>query len=356
MRPRLPTVDDVTPYLRRMDALGIYSNHGPLAREVEAAYADFLGVDSGRCVTAANATLAIQGALEILGSRTWVTPTYTFAATGHAVIAAGSRLVLADVTATDWALDPALVPDTTDVGVLTVEPFGTPVSLQKWAGRSTVVIDAAASLGASQGSLRQLPAGWAVCFSLHATKVLPAGEGGLAVFGSESDAEAFRRWTNFAFDSNRSSTRPATNAKMSEVHAAYALASYGSWLGDEGEWLDPLKHAREISEAMGIGSCILDLPGARPYWIARFRSAHERTCVETFLYSQGIETRRWWPALLSDMPAFADAGGARFPVARHLCAVTLGLPMYRGMGEPEFALVQAALLGALEAAGRGQAE
>lgn len=224
MKPRLPDADAVAPWLRLMDASGIYSNYGPLVSMLERRYAEFFGVGAEQVVTVANATLGIEGAVSVLPASVWQVPAFTFAATGHAVNRAGASVEFADVDRESWALPAAETLDASE-GLLPVLPFGAPVEWRRWAWHPTVIIDAAASMGAAEGRLGGLPPGWAVVFSLHATKVLPAGEGGLVVFGSEDDARALRRWTNFGFDAARISVAPGTNAKMSEIHAAYALAS-----------------------------------------------------------------------------------------------------------------------------------
>jgi dTDP-4-amino-4,6-dideoxygalactose transaminase len=340
----MPHFDEVEPFLRRMDSSGVYSNFGPLATELEVAYSAFLGVDPRNVVSCANATLAIQGAVSVLDPTTWVAPAYTFAATGHAVLGAGARLFLGDVRESDWTLDESPFLGDPQLGYLPVAPFGAPVELERWSGLPHVVVDGAASLGASEGLLRRLPEGWAVCFSLHATKVLPAGEGGLAVFGSQEAADRFRQWANFGFDRDRISAFPATNAKMSEVHAAYGLASLASWALEREEWMTALAEATRRSIRLGIHCLVEDFSGVRPYWVVRFADTQSRERAVQLLEASGIQSRAWWPALLTSMPAFAPyATLPEYPVAESLCATTLGLPMFRGISLAEFDIVTAVL-------------
>lgn len=349
MRPRLATVEAVSPYLARMYESGIYSNFGPLTRELEAAYADFLGVSPDQCVTAANATLAIQGSIEVLGDPLWTLPAFTFAATAHAALSAGVAMRFVDVRSDNWSIDLRSVNRTSGEGegLLSVAPFGAAVDLSIASGLRHVVIDAAASLGASQNLLSGLPSGWAVCFSLHTTKVLPAGEGGLAVFGNTDDADTFRRWTNFSFDDSRIALQRGTNAKMSELHAAYALASLDKWYVERDEWITRLEIARAISERLEIASPVTRFSGARPYWIVEFIGEKEAVATQKHLAVMGIESRRWWPEILPHMPAFRTTGSQEeFPVAKRLSRTTLGLPMHRSLRNDDFAAIESALVGA----------
>ena len=48
MRPTLPPPERVVPYLDRMHKARLYSNFGPLVRELEARLAERLGVDAQR--------------------------------------------------------------------------------------------------------------------------------------------------------------------------------------------------------------------------------------------------------------------------------------------------------------------
>src|SRR5260221_12082929 len=62
-RPLLPSAEAIRPYLERIDKTRIYSNFGPLARELEARLAGHFGLSSDCAVSAANATLALTSAL-----------------------------------------------------------------------------------------------------------------------------------------------------------------------------------------------------------------------------------------------------------------------------------------------------
>jgi hypothetical protein len=62
-RPRLPTTDEIAPYLRRIDASRWYSNGGPLVQEFEERLANHFGAGNVRTATVANATIGLTVAL-----------------------------------------------------------------------------------------------------------------------------------------------------------------------------------------------------------------------------------------------------------------------------------------------------
>ncbi len=341
MRPNLPTLEQVSPYLEQMDKSGVYSNFGPLATELESRYAKFLGVNPHQVVSVANATLGLQGACTLFPPREWFLPAFTFAATLHALLQANLIPHLTDVNVDSFELDlfgQAMSPDT---GILPVMPFGKRPDPLQYPKHHYAVMDAAASLGAAEGSLETLNENQAVVFSLHATKVLGAGEGGLVVFGDVNYAIKFRRWTNFGFDGSRMSIFSATNAKMSEIHAAYALASLDGWSTEREQWERGLQASSVIARELGVDSPIDRLDGVRPYWIAQFKSQGVRDAIEAALTASGIQTRHWWPRPLNEMPAFsAISEQTLFPSAITLAETTLGLPMYRGISHQDLELIR----------------
>ena len=92
-------------------------------------------------------------------------------------------------------------------------------------GKYPSIIDGAASLGSIE-TLKNLPETSNLVFSLHATKYLGSGEGGLVVTGTKEIADELRSWSNFGFQGSRQSMTQGTNAKMSEIQAAGSIITY----------------------------------------------------------------------------------------------------------------------------------
>lgn len=327
MKPKLPSFDLVSKYLRSIDESRIYSNFGPLVKTLESRYAEYLGVQENQVVAFSNATMAIQGCVEISEVKQWVVPNYTFAATAHSVLQARKQLLLVDVSLADWKIDTCLIP-LGQVGIIPVMPFGCTVNLADYFEWDSVVVDAAASLGAPLIGAQTMKPTHFVIYSLHATKVLGAGEGAIIVCGSAEYAQKLRSWANFGFVAARSSSFIATNAKMTEITASYGLASLDQREAEEYEWVEALTAKNRLVLEAGISNISDIYLGFRPYWIHETHGDVE--LLSKYLEDRGIGTRTWWPIPLSEMPAFCQA-----PLigenknAKRLSSAHIGLPFWR---------------------------
>jgi dTDP-4-amino-4,6-dideoxygalactose transaminase len=342
--PRLASSSAVAPYLTAMHESGVFTNYGPLVQALESRYAELLGVDPARVVATSSGTQALTSLVFVMDATKWLVPDWTFAASGLAVLQAGKELALADIDPETWSL--ADHPKQSSMGLLMVAPFGGKVRTEVLPAGMNVIVDAAASLGRLE-SLSGLDAGHAVMYSLHATKTLGTAEGGLAVCGSSELAEKVRMYINFGFWGERISQVRATNAKMSELHAAYALAALDGWDQEHRDWQRAHTGAREISNRLSLTSGPVTLDGVTPYWVIDLRTSSRRERVEQVLNSEHIGTRRWWPSPLSSMPTFAHLEAGPFASATSLSARVLGLPCYRDMTEETFEHIEAGLEKAL---------
>ncbi len=230
VRPYFPDLADLERLLDEVRRSGQLTNHGPLLVRLEQALRDRFGWSS--VALTSSGTSALQLALTALGvsGGEVVTSAFTFPATVQAVLRAGGVPVLADVGADGLALSPesveaAITPRT--VAVLAVHVFGFPadvVGLQDVADRHglRLVYDAAQAIAVRVAGQDIASFGDASAFSLHATKVLHTVEGGCVVAGRRvvRQVAALR---NFGLLPGEGADTGGTNAKLSEVHAAFGL-------------------------------------------------------------------------------------------------------------------------------------
>jgi dTDP-4-amino-4,6-dideoxygalactose transaminase len=333
MKPTLATFQEVEHLLRAIDQSHVYSNRGPLVKDLEVEYSKYLKVDKKLVVALSNATQAIQGLVSISKNLNWVVPDYTFAATGLAVLNTSKRLHICDVSLSDWKIDLELLEDDErSFGIIPVMPFGSEIDFSPYHDFDEVIIDAAASLGARTPDFTVMKKGWAVVYSLHATKVLGAGEGAIVICGDEKQAATLRAWSNFGFSSERIAKFVGTNAKMSEITAAYGLYSIQNIEREKKSWLESQISVATRAAKYPWMTFINSKPQFHPYWIASFGDKEEKNSVVNRLTEEGIQSRDWWPNPLSTQDAFAystilkSKGNARI-----LSGIHLGLPMYRGL-------------------------
>jgi dTDP-4-amino-4,6-dideoxygalactose transaminase len=340
MRPKLPVADRIAPYMRQIDGSRIYSNFGPLARSMEARLAKGFDVPEDSVCSVANATVGLALALIAQNPEPGslcIIPAWTFAATPHAVTQAGLIPYFVDVDLETWALDPErmsaeIAGAPGKVGaVMPVAPFGRPIDVSVWdkfRGRTgiAVVIDAAAAFDSLKPGL--VPS----VVSLHATKVLGIGEGGCIVSRDVELIMDLRARCNFGFFKSRESRVTATNAKLSEYHAAVGLAALDEWDITRHEWIAV---AEEYARTLQGSNRVRLQTGFGSSWIAA-------TCVvavadagadrvEQALTAEKIETRRWWGRGAHDHPATRNMPRSSLLATENLAQSTIGLPFYRDL-------------------------
>lgn len=346
-RARLPGAGAVLPYLREVDANAWYSNFGALNTRLENRLADHFGLKSGQAVCLANGTCGLTLSLMALGAAAGgecLLPSFTFAAVPGAVLAAGLTPRFIDIDPATWALDPARAEKEVAaqgrtggaVGALiVVSPFGAPVDPAPWEKFTDktgvpVVIDAA--WGFDSARVGKGP----VMVSLHATKVLGIGEGGLVACRDKDLISDIRCRANFGFGADRLSEKPGLNAKMSEFAAAVGLAALDAYPAVRG---DSLALAGHYLHAFGDAADMDILPGFTGDWAsAAFAVRFGRPVaarVAEGLAKEDIEARPWWGTPCHRHPAFAGCPRGDLPETESLAARALNLPFFPDMTEAD---------------------
>lgn len=355
--PDMPSSQELLPWLERMHLARQYSNFGPLVRELETAFAHRFGMTGEQLTTVANATQGLELVLQALGlapGARVLLPAFTFVATATAIIRAGHQPVLADVDAHTWMLTPdsarAACESMRIDAVLPVATFGMPHDMRAWQqferdSGLPVVIDAAAAYGSQwlQGAEGTL------VFSLHTTKSLPAGEGGLVVSTRPGLAAKVRQLSNFGINLDPAANIPVgalaslgSNAKMSEYHAAIGLVSLQKWelhakqrqvlKADLMRELDQASCHALAWQAQGPGGPLM----APTVLCARLPDAEARAALEQACQQANIMTRRWYQPLLLHMEVLQQQClSLDTPNAVELAQTLLGLPFFLGMTQEQ---------------------
>jgi dTDP-4-amino-4,6-dideoxygalactose transaminase len=354
-RPLLPQAEALLPYLRQIDSARTYANFGPQVRALEGRLAKHFGVPVGSVVTVSNATVGIALALQAQGPRRGslcLMPAWSFAASAHAAVLAGLKPHFVDVAPGKGTLTPERVlevmaqfPPGRVGAVMPVAPFGHPVDVPAWdrfyeQTQLPVVIDAAAGFDALRPG--RIPA----VVSLHATKILGAGEGGFIVARDKALVVEIERRSNFGFMGGREARVAATNGKLNEYNAIVALAGLDVWPETRAKFIDI---AQIYNHFLRRIPGVMPLPGFGSKWISttvvvEFGQDYPSTDeIVNRLAVAGIATRRWWCRGLHEEAAFADCGHEELPVTTRLARATLGLPCYADMTRAEIGRVCKAL-------------
>lgn len=336
--PDLPTVAELLPYLERIDRNKWYTNFGPLLLEYESRLAEMTGasIAGGQCVALASGTIALElaiAALELPKDAGVLLPSFTFPATLLAVLRCGLHPVFSDVDENAWVLTPEIARMALQCRkyalILPVAGFGLPLPGDEWDDFTQetgvpVLMDAAAALGRQKIGKTTHAA-----FSLHATKPLGVGEGGVFATADTELAERVKRMGNFGFYHGVVAYPRAANAKLSEYAAAVGLAQLQRW---------PNMMARRSAVWAAYRADLQGIPGIgvqpfadfEPPAVLSVRLAADAEKAAHLFAQIGIETRRWYAPPLHRHPPFVgvEQSGGKLPVTEFLYRNSLGLPFH----------------------------
>lgn len=353
---QLPDTDALIPYLRQIDGNRWYTNFGPLVQQLEQRFAASFAPTSlaPTAITASNGTAGLElalCALELMQGARVLLPALTFVATATSVIRAGYRPLIGDVDADTWLLTPetarAYAARHRVDAVMPVATFGNPQDVEAWDQfvQDTgipVIIDAAGAFGNQRVGRR-----CHVVFSLHATKALAAGEGGMVVSYDQQLTSRVRRLSNFGIDLERGSQVfvAGENGKLSEYHAAVAHAALDQW--------PVVVERRRAVQARYQHILQQHCPtlrmqrradnGIYPILVGLLPPGYRARELQPALLARGIETRQWYCPTLDRHPAFASFAVGPLPVAHELAERLIGLPFFVDIEEAQMQRVAQAL-------------
>jgi len=358
MKPLLPDLSLIEPYLKTIDENRWYSNFGPLVLSLEERMAEFFGVTSGGVVSLSSGTAGLVNTLRAFNLPTdscCLVPSWTFVATAAAPIAAGLKPYFLDVDKESWSLTPEIAIEALDnideqvSAAIVTSPFGAPVVTKAWDQFTKdtgvqVIIDAAAGFYSFSTIKDSKPTNTPVMISLHATKLCGCGEGGLVISQNPTLIRKIKEISNFGFSGSREIRIPGTNGKMSEYSAAVGHTALDHWAEKRKQWID-LRH-KYLERLSNIGN------GIKNIWISDDWAA--ATCnirlnnenvdeVMDRLNEKGIESRQWWDKGCHKQPAYASYPRTDLPVTEALAESVLALPFSIDLSEEEIDYITSTL-------------
>ncbi len=248
-QPNLPGLEELVGLIREVFEHRWLSNRGRLLRRLEDELSRML--DARHVIAVVNATTAIQLVARACGlTGEVVVPSFTFSATAQALTWIGLTPVFADIdpataTLTAATVEPVLSPRTS--AILAVNLWGNVCPVEELAALADrhgvkLIIDSAQALGVTYHGRPVGVFGSAEVFSLHATKIVHACEGGLVVTNDDRLAATVRVMHSFGTDPSGVVSTIGTNAKMHEISAAMALAVLPSL----GEVIEDNRHKHQL--------------------------------------------------------------------------------------------------------------
>jgi dTDP-4-amino-4,6-dideoxygalactose transaminase len=358
----MPSADDLLPYLREIDDNRWYSNFGALSLRFEKRLAEHFGVDPENVIALCNGTAGLTLSLQSImksESGLCLVPSFTFAASPAAIVNAGLSPYFSDINRDSWILTPDIAEEALEkapfsvTAVMPVSPFGAPLESKGWEDFTErtgipIVLDAAWAFDNVQAS--RIPA----IISLHVTKVMGIGEGGLVVSLDRDLVSEVRQRANFGFGSDRHARFASGNSKLSEYAAAVGLAAMDNWpkLRDSSLALAAI-YADYLSNTRGLRT----MPGlndghARAACAVEF-DAPVAVQVSEYLEKEGIESRCWWGEPCHRHSAFTGFPCLSMDNTEDLCARMLNLPFFPEMSEKDVRRVCDSVEKAIKMFGQG---
>ena len=351
-----PTIPDIPGLARRIEAIlrsGMLTN-GPTVRELEERAAELLQVP--HVVALSSCTAGLMLTLQAVGRPgPVVMPSFTFAASAHAVHWAGGTPAWAEVRRQDLTLDPsdaaAEVRRLGATAMTATHIYGTPCqveALQAVADEAGIplVYDAAHALGSSRGGRPVGSFGTAEVFSMSPTKVTTAGEGGLVATRDPDLAARLRVARDYGNPGDYDCLFPGLNARMSELHAAVALAgldTVGERVAYRGQLVAAFRDA--VDRLPGLA-----FPTVEPGDVSTYKdltlvlqpAEFGLTNVElgAALKAEGIDSRRYYAPPIHRQKAYAHLAPTRdLPVTDEMAGRVLTPPLYSHMTKEQVLLV-----------------
>lgn len=203
---------------------------GPAVEKFEKEFALWNGTN--HAIGVASGTDALVLAMKAFGIGAGdevITVSHTALATVAAIVMAGAKPVLVDVTAKTCTMDPgqlqaALTPKTK--AIIPVHLYGFPCAMTEImafakAHNLIVIEDCAQAHGAMVGGKRVGTIGHAGCFSFYPTKNLGAiGDGGAVITPDAAIAENIRQMRQYGWDSQRIAHRTGALSRLDSLQAS----------------------------------------------------------------------------------------------------------------------------------------
>ncbi|BDG07086.1 aminotransferase class I/II-fold pyridoxal phosphate-dependent enzyme [Anaeromyxobacter paludicola] len=323
------------------------TNHGPLVTELESKLARLMGVR--HCIAVCNGTVALEIAIRALGLKGEViVPSFTFAATAHALQWQEITPIFCDVDPRTHTLDPERVErmvSSRTTGILGVHLWGRACDVEGLSEvarrhRLALLFDAAHAFAVSRRGRMIGNFGDCEVFSFHATKVFNTFEGGAIATNDDQLARRLRWMQNFGFSGYDQVDHIGVNGKMSEISAAMGLVGLESL--DEFIGCNRRNHARYAELLAGIPG--LQLHGYDP----AERQNHQYVVVEVdqdaagigrdalveLLHAENVLVRRYFYPGVHRMEPYRSLypnAGLLLPVTERLVTRTMILPTGTGL-------------------------
>jgi dTDP-4-amino-4,6-dideoxygalactose transaminase len=349
VRPTFPPVESILPAFRNALATGLVTNNGRWVLEFERQLTEYLGVPT---LVFCNGQLALMTMLRAAGidGGEVIVPSFTFAATPHAVRWCGGEPVFADIASDgSMCLDPEDVERKITgraVAILGVDAYGMAcnyTALNDVGRRSglKVLFDSAPSFGTRVDGRLVGGFGNAQIFSFHATKAFSTMEGGCLCSHDPDILNRAKAIRNFGQVADGDCAEPGLNGKLTELCALIGLEQLENFH-------QSAKNRRRAVRRMRRG--LEEIPGLRlgqapsnqePIWlylpvvVDRPRFGLDREQVSAVLDKENLFVRKYYSPPCHHMSVYRTVNEISLPQTEATAYNVVALPVYNDMTDRE---------------------
>jgi len=335
--------DEIQAAIVRVIASGRFV-YGPDCQQLEAEIAALCQCKFGiGCASGSDALLLALMAIGIEPDDEVILPSFTFFATGSAIVRLGARPVFVDIEPDTLNIDTrqiqaAITPKTK--AIIPVHLFGQCAAMEVIQSIAAdhnllVVEDAAQAVAASRHN--RPAAGWGDlgCFSFYPTKNLGAfGDGGMIVTNDEDLAKQIRLIANHGMQPRYHHQIVGINSRLDSLQAAVLrikLTQLEQW--NQQRHTNAQRYFSLLSDAQLDSHVQLPvaLDDSVHVWNQfTIRVANQqRDALREHLQSNGIGTEIYYPIPIHQQPCFQEyAASVSLPVTEAAAAEVLSLPIF----------------------------
>jgi dTDP-4-amino-4,6-dideoxygalactose transaminase len=335
---------------------------GPLVKQLETSFAEFVNVK--RAIAVNSGTAALHMALwvaDVKAGDEVILPSFTFIATAEAVALVGAKPVFVDIKPNTYNIDADQIEITiTDKtkAIIPVDLYGLPAEMDRIkeiADKHNLIVieDAAQAHGASYkgkppGSFADM-----ACWSFYASKNMTTGEGGMVTTNNDMYGEELRLIRSHGEKEEYEAALLGHNYRMPEIEAAIGMEQFKklpTFLAKR------RKNAATLTLLLGKVKQ-LALPtepkGCRSSWYlytVRIRNgdAKDRDRIVEELKKKGVGAAVYYHTPIHQMPYYKQFGEYHLPNTEEIAHQVLSLPIHPGLTAGEVDYVANSLKKALK--------
>jgi len=348
VRPSFPVVETFLAPFRAALASGQVTNGSQWVVKFERMLSEYLGVPALAFCNGQLALMTMLRAAGIEGGEV-IVPSFTFAATPHAVRWCGAKPVFADIGAKSMCLDPGDVErkiTSRTVAILGVDAYGIACDYDSLVevGRRyglKVLFDSAASFGTRVGGRLVGGHADAQIFSFHATKAFPTMEGGCLCSNDGELLERAKAIRNFGQGAMGDCVEPGLNGKMTEICALLGLEQLINF--DDHAAVRRRAATRMASGLRQIPGLMLPQPAGdqEPIWlylpvvVDRDAFGIDRDTLAAALEKDNLFVRKYYSPPCHHMSAYRETEQLWLPQTEAAAYNVIALPVYNDMTDRE---------------------